>query len=89
MANIDLDATYGFMDKRMARGWTATTSLAEQANYDSVADLRTRLTALNAGYFGGTPSLNSLLPATGTRLDIMTKNDLVYALRLASDSAGI
>lgn len=89
MANTGLTDTFDFTDIRMARGWTATTSLAEQNNYDSVADMRTRLAALNGAYFSGTPVLNGLLPATGTRLDLMTKNDMTYALRVASDSAGI
>lgn len=89
MANTGLTDTYDFVDIRMARGWTASTSLAEQNNYDSIADMRTRLAAINAGYFSAAPVLNNLLPATGTRLDIMTKNDMTYALRVASDSAGI
>ena len=78
MANIDLENPYGFVDKRVGRGNAATHVAAESANMDSVYDLRARLTALNAAYF------------TATRLDAMTKNDMVYALRLgSSDSAGI
>jgi hypothetical protein len=40
-------------------------------NADSIANLRARLAAVNGTYF------------TATRLNAMTFNDLVYALRLA------
>jgi len=89
MANSGITDTYDFVDIRQGRGWVATTSLVEQNNYDSIADMRTRLGVINAGYFNAAPVLNSILPASGTRSDIMTKNDLMYALRVASDSAGI
>lgn len=44
---------------------------------NSIAALRARLIAINAGYF------------TAARLNTMTKNDLVYALRLADNPGGI
>ena len=77
MANFDVNASFGFVDKRMGRGFSGATIYAEQNNYDNINDLRTRLAALNAGYY------------TATRLDQMTMNDMIYALRTISDSAGI
>ena len=66
-----------FVDKRRGRGNASTTILAEGNNMSSVSALRTRLTALSAAY-------------TSTRLNQMTVNDMIYALRmLSSDSAGI
>jgi len=76
MANTDVSGTFDFVDVRLARG-TAKIPLAEENNYDSITDLRTRLAAINAGYY------------TAARLDMMTKNDMIYALRQASDAAGI
>lgn len=66
-----------FIDKR--RGWDkGTPILAENANYGSIASMRTRLTALAAGTY------------TTSRLNAMTTNDMVYALRLLSaDAAGV
>lgn len=78
MAQTDLENPYGYIDKRIGRGTVTTHSAAEAANMDSVFDLRARLTALNSTSY------------TAARLDAMTKNDMLYALRLASaDSAGI
>lgn len=77
MANSQTGAVdFGFVDKR--RGRDQGTALSEQANYDLVSDLRTRLNALSATAY------------STARLDTMTVNDMVYALRVASaDSAGI
>lgn len=78
MANLDLEDPYGIVDKRRGRGTSGAHTLAESNNMDSVFELRARLAALNAGYY------------TSARLDVMTKNDMVYALRVGStDSAGI
>lgn len=77
MASMDISEPH-WTDKRQGRGWSGASSLAEQNNYDNVTDMRTRLTALSATSY------------TSARLDAMTKNDMVYALRVASaDSAGI
>jgi hypothetical protein len=68
----------GFVDKRRGRTNSSTTQLAEEANYDNVSSLRTRLTAISAARY----------PAS--KLDAMTVNDMVYALRVETgDSAGI
>ena len=78
MAQLDVNDPMGIVDKRRGRGTSGAHTLAEVNNMTSVSALRTRLTALNA---------TSYTPA---RLDAMTENDMVYALRLASaDSAGI
>ena len=77
MANIDVRGNpYGFADKRKGRG-SDTSVVAEHANLKDVASMRARLTALDANY-------------TAARLDKMTINDMVYAIRVKSaDAAGI
>lgn len=65
-----------FVDKRRTQGQTAS-SVGTPANYDNVPAMRTRLAAINSTYF------------TAARLNNMTANDMVYALRLADDAAGI
>lgn len=79
MADLDITANDGLTDKRVGRGnTTATHILAEKANMDSVADMKTRLAAINGTSY------------SAARMHSMTKNDLVYAMRVASaDSAGI
>ena len=78
MADLDISDPFGLQDKRRGRGTTGSHQLAEAANMTSISAIRTRLKALNAGYY------------TDARLATMTKNDLVYALRQSSaDSAGI
>ena len=66
-----------FIDKRRSYD-KGVPILAENANYGSIASMRTRLTALAPGTY------------TTSRLNTMTTNDMVYALRLLSaDAAGI
>lgn len=79
MANLDINDPIGVTDKRRGRGSTsATHGLAEIANMTTVGGLRARLAALDATAF------------TAARLDAMTENDMLYALRVRSaDSAGI
>jgi len=77
MAQVDNEYLAGFVDKRRVRGESGASVLTEQNNYDNVNDMRTRLAALNGTYY------------TATRLDGMTKNDMIYALRTISDAAGI
>lgn len=73
MGPIDM----GFVDKRRGRTQDGVT-LAETANFASIATLKARLTALNATAY------------SAARLATMSVNDMVYALRVASaDSAGI
>ncbi len=77
MAQGDLGNTViDVIDKRKVQG-ASTTPLATPANYASVSALRTRLAAINGTLY------------TATYMDLMTKNDMVYAIRLNDDSAGI
>lgn len=67
----------GFVDKRRGRSHEGVT-LSEQANYSSITSLKTRLTALAPTVY------------TTAKMNTMSVNDLVFALRNASgDSAGI
>ncbi len=74
----DLTANFGFSDKRLNLGYRVATQLTEENNYSNINDLDTRLSAINAGYY------------TVARLQQMSKNDKVYALRvLTADAGGI
>jgi len=78
MAQIANTFVGDFVDKRRVRGEPGTSGLTEKANYANVTDLRTRLAAISGSTF------------TATRLDAMTANDMVYALRMSTaDVAGI
>lgn len=86
MADVERENPLGFVDKRRnskgqdlgnANGFPVAAGSGDASNYASVAGLRARLAAVNAGYY------------TTARLDKMTKNDMVYAVRQADDSAGI
>jgi len=79
MADLDISANFdSFVDVRQGRGYTGAATPAEKANYDEINDLKTRLTAINATSY------------SAARLANMTKNDMIYALRLSTgDSAGI
>lgn len=54
-----------------------TSNFATPANYGSVAAMRTRLAAANGTYY------------TSARLDSLTVNDMVWALRSIDDPATI
>jgi hypothetical protein len=80
MADFDISTNRGLTDKRIGRGIDKANSavFVEEDNMDDIKGLRARLTALSATSY------------TTARLDAMTKNDMIYALRTASsDSAGI
>lgn len=63
---------------RAVQGGLGTASgLTTPLNYSSVAALRTALAAANAGYY------------TSARLDSLTTNDMVYALRNIQDPTTI
>lgn len=72
----DKDEAFGFLDVRRGRGQQAT-ALATPANYVSDAALEARLTAANGAYY------------TTARLNQMSHNDKVYAVRRTDDAAGI
>lgn len=80
MANTQLGVVRSVVDKRQVQvGPTPLTTqpIATPANYASVSTMRTRLTAIGAPY------------TTAGYLDTMTVNDMVYALRISDDAAGI
>lgn len=72
MASSTISNGKGFIDKTRGRRNTSTTLLAEEANYDNVSSLRSRLTTLDAAKY---PSW---------KLDAMTLNDMRNALRIES-----
>ena len=76
MANAQVKNPLGFVDKRLG-GATAThpISATTASNVKDITSMRARLTAINAGYY------------TAARLDQMTVNDMIYAIRL-NDEAG-
>ncbi len=78
MSQVDLTEA-GFVDKRIGRGVSHADSdpIAERANYGSIKTLKTRLQALNGTYY------------TNARINTMTKNDMIYALRSLGDATGI
>ena len=85
MADSEKEFPLGYVDKRRQNkgqelGGAADSYAAGSGNMfkaDSVAALRAQLTTFSATTY------------TATILNRMTKNDMVYALRQAYDSAGI
>lgn len=77
MADTEHENSIGVTDRRRTQTQTDLPgTLGTSVNYTDVGSLRTRLAAIDAGYY------------TSARLDNMTKNDMVYAVRLADDAAG-
>lgn len=76
MANLDIGNFLGVKDKRAGTG-TTTVPFATPTNYDDIASLRARLTVINGTTY------------TSANLDKMTKNDMIYAVRLNDDVAGM
>lgn len=72
----DTERNFRYTDKSQVQG-TATAQFAAPLEYSSVATMRTRLAAINGGYY------------TTTRLNAMGRNDMVYALRLNDDPTTI
>lgn len=54
-----------------------STSLGTDANFKDISAMRTRLAAISGTTF------------TAARLEAMTKNDMVYALRANDEAAGL
>lgn len=77
MADTDTENVFGVVDKRRDPKGANTTQPLNAANYDDVASLRARLTAISSTTY------------TTARLNAMTKNDMVYAVRLNDDAAGV
>ena len=75
MADTEREYPLGFVDKRRVQT-TTDTGVTTPANLLSVSALRTRLLAIG-GYY------------TATVLNSMTKNDMIYAVRVNDEAAGI
>lgn len=79
MPKHNLGVVRGVVDKRQTQTGAvplSTQPLATPANYASEATLRTRLIAIGGVY-------------VTAYIDTMTLNDMVYAVRLSDDAAGI
>lgn len=76
MADHDNDPNIGLPDKRYTKGQSGT-NFSNLANLATVAQLRARLTAINAAHY------------TPARLNAMTKTDMQYAVRRADEAAGM
>lgn len=77
MADTEQENILGVTDRRRTQAQTDLPgNLTTDARYMSVNDLRTRLAAIDAAYY------------TSTKLNEMTKNDMVFAVRSADDAAG-
>lgn len=80
MANTMLrPPSIGFVNslKAVADQGGSGSNLANASNYVSVTSMRTRLATVNAGYY------------TAAKLDQMTVNDMVFALRSVDDATTI
>lgn len=80
MADTERENDNGFVDIRYdnkANTGALPGTVHSSSNYNDVTLLRTRLAAANGAYY------------TAARLNGMTKNDMVYALRTIDDAAGI
>lgn len=80
MAGYDIDPNLGLSDKRHVGRTTAVKNAADLAtlsNYSGINGLYNRLQVINAGYY------------TAARLAQMSKNDMIYAVRLNDDLAGL
>lgn len=80
MADSAQGFLHGFVDIRRNNKGQQTTALGTEqstANYNGVPTMRTRLAAINGAFY------------TAARLNQMTSNDMVYALRLSDDLASI
>lgn len=74
MANGQVYSVNGLVDKRRGRIQTGPNPHANAVNMGSINEMRARLIAINAAYY------------TAAKLDAMTVNDMIYALR---DTASI
>lgn len=76
MADLEREFDEQFVDRRRTQASGAEV-LATVGNYSNITALKARLTAISATSY------------TPDRLATMTKNDMVYAVRLNDDAAGI
>jgi len=76
MANFDIGNRQKVVDKRAGRG-TTTNPVTSDASMKDISTMRARLTVIGA-------STN-----TAARLNTMTENDMLYAIRMSDDATGI
>ncbi len=77
MANLDVGNRPRVVDKRAGRGTTTSPLTWIDWYTRDVTAMRTRLTA------------NSGTTYTDAKLNTMTKNDMLYAIRMGNDLAGV
>lgn len=77
MANLDVGNRQRVVDIRAERGTTASPLTWTDWNARDVTAMRARLTAISGTTY------------TAARLNTMTKNDMLYALRMSDDLAGV
>jgi len=80
MAKAQLGNDLGVVDKRestAAGAISGTSPLGTPLNYIDITKLRARLIAINGTRY------------TTAYLDVMTVNDMIYALRTLDDAAGV
>lgn len=76
MANLDIGNRQRVVDKRQGRG-TTTNPVTSDASMKDIAAMRARLNAIDSTTF------------KAARLNTMTENDMLYAIRMNDDAAGI
>lgn len=77
MANFDIGNRQKVVDKRAGRGTTTSPLTTTDTNARDITTMRTRLTTISATTY------------TTARLNAMTENDMIYALRMNDDLAGV
>lgn len=78
MANFDIGNRQKVVDKRAGRGTTTSSFLGWiDTHTRDVSAMRARLTAISGTTY------------TAARLNTMTENDMLYALRMSDDPAGV
>ena len=78
MAGNQIGNELGVVDKRaVSKAGSNAVSTGTPANYADVNAMKTRLAAINGTYY------------TATKLNQMSVNDMVFAIRTADDAAGI
>ncbi len=79
MANFDIGNRQKVVDKRAGRG-TTTNPVTSDVSMKDISTMRARLWWLNV--IGDSTN-------TAARLNTMTKNDMLYAIRMSDDATGI
>ena len=77
MANFDIGNRQKVVDKRAGRGTTASPLTTTDTNARDITAMRARLAAIDATTF------------TAARRNTMTENDMLYAIRMSDDLAGV